>query len=92
LLEFLLSRPTQERLARELGWFSARRDVPAGRGEPLLAGFAAMRDDARPRPERSDYPLLSRLWQDAFRAVAFAGVPADAALAAAARGLERSGS
>jgi multiple sugar transport system substrate-binding protein len=90
LLGFLLSRNVQERLARELGWFSARRDVPLPEGDALLAGFAAMRDEVTPRPERPDYPLLSRLWQRAFRAVAFDGVaPADA-LARAAQDLERS--
>jgi len=85
LLEHLLSREVQERLARELGWFSARRDVAPGEGDPLLAGYAAMRGDLRPRPERADYPLLSRAWQEAFRAVVFDGVEPDAALAAARR-------
>jgi len=85
LLRFLLSNATQERLARDLGWFSARRDVPLPQGDALLAGFAAMRDDVSPRPERADYPVLSQLWQRAFRAVAFEGVPPDAALSAAAR-------
>jgi ABC-type glycerol-3-phosphate transport system substrate-binding protein len=88
LLEYLLSRAVQERLGRDLGWFSARRDVPPGGGDALLAGFAAMRDDVRARPEREDYPALSRLWQRAFRAVAFDGIAPDAALAEAARDLE----
>ncbi|HEY8514617.1 MAG TPA: extracellular solute-binding protein [Candidatus Binatia bacterium] len=83
LARYLLSREVQERLGRELGWFSARRDVPPGEGSPLLAGFAAMRGALRSRPERPDYPALSRAWQEAFRAVVFDGVAPDAALAAA---------
>ena len=71
LLRYLLSRDVQTRLARDLGWFSARRDVPIAEASDLLAGFAAMRDEVRPRPERPDYPRLSRAWQRAFRAVVF---------------------
>lgn len=86
LLAHLLSEPVQARLARELGWFSARRDVPVvADGGSLLAGYAASRSFARPRPERRDYPALSRLWQESFRAVAFGDAEPDAALAAAAR-------
>jgi ABC-type glycerol-3-phosphate transport system substrate-binding protein len=87
LLRYLLSRPVQERLARELGWFSGRRDLAVGeeRGGGTLAGFAEMRAAVRPRPERDDYPRLSRLWQDAFRSVAFEGVSPKAALAEADR-------
>lgn len=85
LLRHLLSRPAQAHLARELGWFSARSDVPPGDSGGLFAGFLAGRADARPRPERSDYLALSRSWQNAFRAVAFEGADPDAALRAAAR-------
>ncbi|HEY8493310.1 MAG TPA: extracellular solute-binding protein [Myxococcota bacterium] len=86
LLAHLLSQPVQERLARELGWFSARRDVAVAAGsDDLLAAYAASRPFARPRPERRDYPLLSRLWQEAFRSIAFEDAPPDAALAEAAR-------
>jgi ABC-type glycerol-3-phosphate transport system substrate-binding protein len=90
LLRFLLSRPAQERLVRELGWFSARRDVPFRDDRALLAGFAAMRDRVRARPERKDYPILSRLWQRAFRAVAFEGIAPELALTHAERDLARS--
>jgi ABC-type glycerol-3-phosphate transport system substrate-binding protein len=88
LVRHLLGRDAQARFARELGWFSARRDVGVGeRGGPddLLAGFAAMADAVRPRPERADYPAISRRWQAAFRAVVFEGAEPEAALAAAAR-------
>jgi multiple sugar transport system substrate-binding protein len=86
LLRHLLSHDAQARLARELGWFSARRDVEVTAASPLLAGFAAMRDEVRPRPERADYGALSRRWQEAFRAVVFGHVdPADALRAAAGR-------
>lgn len=85
LARYLLSREVQERLGREVGWFSARRDVAPGEGGELYAGFAAMREDIRPRPERVDYLHLSRLWQEAFRAVVFRGVEPAAALAAASR-------
>lgn len=85
LAQHLLSREVQARLGRDLGWFSARRDIAPGEGSPLLAGFAAMRGELRPRPERADYPALSRAWQEAFRAVVFAGEDPAAALAAAQR-------
>jgi multiple sugar transport system substrate-binding protein len=92
LLRHLLSRDVQERFARELGWFSPRRDVALEAGEGgLLAGFAASRGDVRPRPERADYARLSRHWQDAFRAVAFEGADPDGALRGAARAFERAG-
>jgi ABC-type glycerol-3-phosphate transport system substrate-binding protein len=86
LLRHLLSRSVQARLARELGWFSARRDVRSAADEALLAGFLATRSDARPRPERADYLALSRRWQRAFRDVVFEGADPDAALRAAAGG------
>src|SRR5262245_56443939 len=88
LLRHLLGRDAQERLARELGWFSARRDVGVGTS-PLFAGFAAMRADVRPRPERTDYPALSRLWQKAFRAVVFEHADPETTLRAMARELDR---
>jgi hypothetical protein len=53
--------PAQSELHRRLGWFSARRDVAAGDGDGLLAGFTAMRGAVRARPELADYPRLSRL-------------------------------
>jgi ABC-type glycerol-3-phosphate transport system substrate-binding protein len=84
LLRHVLARETQARLARELGWFSPRSDVPV-EGGPALSGFVAMRDAVRPRPDRPDYPALSRAWQDAFRDVAFQGTAPDAALAVAVR-------
>jgi ABC-type glycerol-3-phosphate transport system substrate-binding protein len=70
LLRHLLSHDVQARLARDLGWFSARRDVGV-EGDGLLGGFVEMKDAVRPRPERTDYAALSRLWQQAFRAVVF---------------------
>ena len=84
LARHLLGRDAQERFARELGWFSARRDVAVEAGGAALGGFAAMRDVVRPRPERADYPLISRQWQEAFRAVAFSRTDPEAALRAAA--------
>jgi ABC-type glycerol-3-phosphate transport system substrate-binding protein len=71
LAHFLLRASTQRKLARRLGWLSARRDVRLADPQRLLVGFVAMRDGVRPRPRRPDYMLLSRLWQQAFRAVAF---------------------
>jgi len=85
LLEYLLSREAQTRLGRELGWFSARRDVPVGQGGDLLAGFVAMRDAVHPRPERPDYVRRSRAWQRAFRAVVFDGGDPEKTLHDAAR-------
>jgi len=85
LMRYLVSRPAQRRLHDQLGWFSARRDVATADGGALLGGFGAMRDDVRARPERADYPRLSRLWQEAFRAVAFEHVDPDVALDDAAR-------
>lgn len=89
LLRHLLSREVQMRLGREVGWFSARRDVPPGEGNPLLAGFAAMRGDLRPRPEIVRYPSLSRAWQQAFRAVVFDGADPGPTLAAAQERFEQ---
>jgi len=86
LVRWVLGRGVQARLARELGWFSPRTDVPPA-SDPALAGFVAMRGAVRPRPERPDYAALSRAWQDAFRDVAFHGAPPEAALAAAGHGL-----
>jgi ABC-type glycerol-3-phosphate transport system substrate-binding protein len=87
LARYLISRPVQERFVRELGWFSARRDVAVDGSGDLLAGFVAMRDDVRPRPERVDYPRLSRLWQQAFRSVVFEHADPAATLHAAQREL-----
>jgi len=85
LARYLIGRHAQERLSRELGWFSAHRDVPVNADRDLLAGFAAMRTHVHPRPERGDYPRLSRLWQQAFRAVVFEHADPAATLHAAAR-------
>jgi ABC-type glycerol-3-phosphate transport system substrate-binding protein len=87
LARYLISRPVQERFVRELGWFSARRDVAVSGSGDLLAGFVAMRDHVRPRPERADYPRLSRLWQQAFRSVVFEHADPAATLHAAQREL-----
>ena len=83
LARHLLGREAQTRLATELGWFSARRDVAVPTGG-VLDGFVAMRDAVRPRPERADYPVLSRRWQQAFRAVVFEGADPERTLHAAA--------
>lgn len=71
LARYLIGQHAQQRLQRELGWFSARRDVAVDAAGSLFDGFTAMRGDVRPRPTRPDYPRLSRLWQQAFRAVVF---------------------
>jgi ABC-type glycerol-3-phosphate transport system substrate-binding protein len=84
LVRHLLGRDVQTRFARELGWFSARRDVAVGT-DGVLDGFTAMRDEVRPRPERPDYPAISRRWQEAFRAVVFDHADPVATLHAAAR-------
>ena len=85
LMRYLLSQPVQQHLHDQLGWFSARRDVAGTEGGALLGGFTAMRDEVRARPETVDYPRLSRLWQEAFRAVAFEHVDPDEALDSAAQ-------
>lgn len=85
LARHLLGRETQERLGRELGWFSPRSDVALPGAGDLLAGFVALRGDVHPRPERRDYPRLSRLWQEAFRDVVFGGADVEATLAEAQR-------
>ena len=69
LVHHLLGREAQGRFARELGWFSPRRDVPLADPHGVLGGYRAMRDGVRVRPERADYPRLSRAWQQAFRRV-----------------------
>jgi ABC-type glycerol-3-phosphate transport system substrate-binding protein len=86
LARYLVSRPVQQRFARELGWFSARQDVALDDRGELLAGFVAMRDEVRPRPEGAHYPRVSRLWQESFRRVVFERAdPAGVAQAAAHR-------
>lgn len=85
LARHLLGRRAQARLAAELGWFSPRRDLPPGGGSETLRGFAESRDDVRSRPERPDYPRLSRRWQEAFRAVVFEGAEPDEVLRQARR-------
>ncbi|MCK6555976.1 extracellular solute-binding protein [Candidatus Binatia bacterium] len=85
LVRYLVGGAAQTRFARQLGWFSARRDVPIADPAGVLDGFVAMREAVRSRPERADYPRLSRAWQHAFRAVMFHGAEPAAALAAAAR-------
>jgi ABC-type glycerol-3-phosphate transport system substrate-binding protein len=92
LLRYLLGHEAQSRFARELGWFSARADVDAAGTSDLLAGFAAMREAVRPRPERRDYPALSRHWQEAFRRVVFDHADPAATLHAAARAFARGAS
>jgi hypothetical protein len=87
LARYLIGLHAQERLHRELGWFSARRDVAVGGAGTGVEGFAEMRDDVRARPELPDDPELSRLWQQAFRAVVFEGADPAATLHAAARTL-----
>jgi ABC-type glycerol-3-phosphate transport system substrate-binding protein len=87
LTRYLISQPAQERFARELGWFSARRDVAVNGSGDLLAGFVALRDQVRLRPERVDYQRLSRLWQQAFRSVVFEHADPAATLHAAQRQL-----
>ncbi len=87
LARYLISRPVQEQFARQLGWFSARRDIAVDGSGDLLAGFVAMRDDVRSRPQRVDYPRLSRLWQQAFRSVVFEHAAPAATLRAAQREL-----
>lgn len=85
---YLVGAGAQGRLARELGWFSPRRDTPHAADTDLYQGFEAMRAAVRTRPERRDYPLLSRLWQQAFRAVAFERQAPAEVLPAAQRRLE----
>ena len=87
LARYLISQPAQERFARELGWFSARRDVAVNGSGDLLAGFVALRGQVRLRPERVDYQRLSRLWQQAFRSVVFEHADPAATLHAAQRQL-----
>jgi ABC-type glycerol-3-phosphate transport system substrate-binding protein len=86
LAAYLLGQPAQERFTRQLGWFSARRDVAGAAGD-TLTGFAAMAGDVRARPERPDYPLISQAWQNAFRAVVFEHADPTATLHAAAAAL-----
>jgi ABC-type glycerol-3-phosphate transport system substrate-binding protein len=90
LARYLIGQHAQQRLARELGWSSARRDVAPLASDAGLAGFAAMRDAVRPRPARADYPRLSRQWQEAFRAVVFEHTDPAATLHTAAREVDGS--
>lgn len=90
LARHLIGAAAQERLHGELGWFSPRRDVAVTGAGVGLDGFAQMRDAVRSRPERTDYVRLSRLWQQAFRAVVFEGADPAATLHAAAHAFAES--
>jgi ABC-type glycerol-3-phosphate transport system substrate-binding protein len=85
LARYLIGRDAQQHLVRDLGWSSPRSDVGPDEVNAASTGFAAMRPFVRSRPSRPDYPQLSRLWQRAFRAVAFEHARPEAALADAAR-------
>lgn len=89
LARYLIGREAQATFVGQLGWFSARRDIDAQAGGELLSGFAGMRDEARPRPERPDYARVSRAWQESFRAVVFAHADPAATLRAAAASLSQ---
>jgi ABC-type glycerol-3-phosphate transport system substrate-binding protein len=84
LVRYLIGPQAQRSFVQQLGWFSARREIGMHAGD-LLAGFVAMRDEVRPRPARADYARLSRLWQQAFRAVVFEHADPVATLQAAER-------
>lgn len=87
LARYLIGAHAQQRLHRELGWFSPRRDIAVEGSARGLEGFAEMKDDVRARPERPDYLRLSRLWQQAFRKIVFEGADPAATLHAAAHEL-----
>lgn len=88
LARYLIGKHAQQSFAEKLGWFSARRDVPIAEEGGLLTGFNAMRSHVRSRPEETDYPQLSRAWQQAGRAILFEGARPAVTLRKAQRRLE----
>jgi trehalose transport system substrate-binding protein len=84
LLDFLTSVQTQRNLAASLGWFPIRPEGWERMSEPDkvdYAGFLAMRDYVRPRPNVPYYEQVSQIWQDGIYEILFEGHDAKQTLA-----------
>ncbi len=84
LLDFLTSAETQRELAATLGWFPVREEGWEGMSETdkeAFAGFLAMKDFVRARPNVPYYEQVSRIWQDGIYRVFFEGMDPGEALA-----------
>jgi ABC-type glycerol-3-phosphate transport system substrate-binding protein len=79
-LRFLLTRATQQRLSRTLGWYGSLAPEPGSPEALLYAGYTAMRPYLRARPAVDCYTQLSNGWQRAVREVLFDRAPAAAEL------------
>ncbi len=79
-LRYLLSASAQRRLSRTLGWYGSLAPEAGSTDAALYAGFVAMAPYVRARPTIRNYLPLSERWQDAVRAVLFAGQSPQAAL------------
>src|SRR5262249_7744391 len=60
LARYLIGREAQQTLVRELGWFSARHDLAAGKKREFLAGVAGGRHQVPPPPGRPHHPRPRR--------------------------------
>lgn len=70
-IRYLLTRPAQARLSRDLGWYGSVGPPAGSEQAKLYAGFTAMRPYVRARPTIDCYAQLSNAWQRGFRAVLF---------------------
>ncbi len=86
-LRFLLTRATQERLSRALGWYGSIVPEPGSQEALLYIGYTAMRPYLRARPAVDCYMQLSNGWQRAVREVLFNRAPPSATLRELADGL-----
>lgn len=84
LLDFLTSAQTQRDLTASLGWFPIRPEGWERISEALkadYAGFLAMRDFVRARPNVYYYEEVSQIWQDGVYKILFEGQDAKQTLA-----------
>ncbi len=84
LLDYLTSGPTQRRLVEKLGWFPIREEGWEAFSEEdrtLYAGFLAMREHVRARPNVAAYAEISQVWQEGIHAILFDDEVPAAALA-----------
>jgi trehalose/maltose transport system substrate-binding protein len=72
-IRYILTRATQVKLSRKLGWYGSVAPEATTRAARLYAGFLAMKPYVRARPALACYFELSNRWQRAMRSVLFQG-------------------
>lgn len=74
LLSFLTSAETQQQMVKQLGWFPIRDEgwaVMTEQDRQDFAGFLAMKEVIRARPNLVYYPEVSQIWQNGFHRIVF---------------------